>query len=56
MSDADTALPTNPVSLTGAQRRYLRGLGHTLKPTVRVGKNGVTEGVIDAMAVALDDH
>lgn len=49
-------IPPNPVALTGAQRRHLRGLGHALKPVVRVGKNGVTEGVIEAAAVALDDH
>ncbi len=50
------AIAPNPVALTGAQRRHLRGLGHSLKPVVRVGKNGVTEGVIEAAAVALDDH
>lgn len=49
-------IPPNPVALTGAQRRHLRGQGHALRPVVRVGKNGVTEGVIEAAAVALDDH
>lgn len=53
---ADGAIPQNPVALNGAQRRHLRGLGHPLKPVVRVGKHGVTEGVIEAAAVALDDH
>lgn len=53
---ATTRISQNPVELTGAQRRHLRGLGHALKPVVRVGKNGVTEGVIEAAAVALDDH
>jgi len=53
---ATTRIPSNPLELTGAQRRHLRGLGHALKPVVRVGKNGVTEGVIEAAAVALDDH
>lgn len=51
-----TTIPPNPVALTGAQRRHLRALGHALKPIVRVGKNGVTDGVIEAAAVALDDH
>ncbi len=51
-----TRIPPNPVALNGAQRRHLRAQGHALDPIVRVGKNGVTEGVIEAAAVALDDH
>lgn len=37
--------------LTGAQRRYLRGLAHALRPHIMVGKAGVT----DALVTALDD-
>jgi len=43
-------------TLTGKQRRHLRGLGHHLSPTVQVGNAGVTEGVIAAAAAALDAH
>jgi RNA-binding protein len=42
--------------LTGKERRRLRGLAHGLKPLVHVGKNGVTEGVIDDTDRALRDH
>lgn len=42
--------------LTGKQRRHLRGLGHDLKPIVQVGKDGVDDGLIAAVAQALDDH
>ena len=42
--------------LTGNQRRYLRALGHHLSPVVQVGRQGVTEGVIAALAQALNDH
>ena len=50
-------IPRRPLGdLTGKQRRYLRGLAHALKPLVQVGKEGVTEGVIDAATAALDDH
>lgn len=46
----------NPVSLTGAQRRALRALGHSLKAVVRVGRNGISPGVLGAITTALDDH
>lgn len=42
--------------LSGKQRRALRALGHHLEVVVRVGQNGVTEGVIAATAQALEDH
>lgn len=42
--------------LSGSQRRYLRGLGHHLKPIVNVGHQGVTEGVAKALGAALEDH
>ncbi len=42
--------------LTGKEKRRLSGLAHGLKPLVHVGKNGVTEGVIDDTDRALRDH
>jgi RNA-binding protein len=42
--------------LTGKQRRYLRSLGHHLQPVVHVGKDGVTEGLVDATLEALEQH
>ena len=42
--------------LTGKERRRLRGLAHGLKPLVHVGRNGVTDGVIDDADRALRDH
>jgi RNA-binding protein len=44
------------MSLTGKQRRYLRGLGHSLQPVVQLGKDGVTDGVTAAVDRALEDH
>jgi len=35
-----------PEDLTGKQRRHLRALGYSLKPTVSVGKAGVTPAVV----------
>jgi RNA-binding protein len=42
--------------LTGKQRRYLRGLGHDLKPIVQIGKDGIDDGLVAAVGQALDDH
>ena len=42
--------------LSGKQRRYLRGLGHELKPTVQVGKGGIDDGLVAAVDRALEDH
>jgi len=42
--------------LSGKERRNLRALARALKPLVHVGKNGVTEGVIDDADRALRDH
>jgi RNA-binding protein len=42
--------------LNGKQRRHLRSLGHHLDPVVHVGKGGLTEGVISAADIALEEH
>lgn len=42
--------------LTGKQRRYLRSLGHELKPVVQVGKDGIDDGLVAAIDRALADH
>lgn len=42
--------------LSGKQRRFLRALGHTLKPVVQVGHAGLTEPVLKAIDQALTTH
>jgi RNA-binding protein len=42
--------------LSGAQRKHLRGLAHHVKPVVHVGKNGVTDPVLQEVEEALDSH
>jgi RNA-binding protein len=42
--------------LSGNQRRYLRSLAHHLTAIVQVGHQGVTEQVLGALDVALEDH
>lgn len=35
--------------LTGFQKKYLRGLAHSLNPSVLVGRNGVTDRVLQEL-------
>ncbi|MCS6900432.1 MAG: ribosome assembly RNA-binding protein YhbY [Polyangiaceae bacterium] len=42
--------------LHGKAMRYLRSLGHELSPIVQIGKEGLTEGVVQATSRALLDH
>lgn len=42
--------------LTGKQARYLRGLGHHLKPVVMIGKDELNQAVLAATEEALTAH
>jgi RNA-binding protein len=42
--------------LTGKQKRFLRGLGHNLKPVLMVGKNEVNESLVSETDSALAVH
>ena len=42
--------------LTGAGRKYLRSVAQHLKPLVQVGKAGISDGLINAVNDALDQH
>jgi RNA-binding protein len=42
--------------LSGKQRRFLRAMGHHREPVVQVGKEGISEGLVAALDVALDTH
>ncbi len=42
--------------LTGSQRKWLRGQAHGLRPVVQLGKQGLSEGVVQQVDAALDDH
>ncbi len=44
------------MTLTGKQARYLRGLGHHLKPVVMIGKEEVNAAIIAATDEALTIH
>jgi RNA-binding protein len=42
--------------MKGYQKKYLKGLAHTLKPTVFVGQKGAVASVVKALDEALDKH
>ena len=44
------------ITLTGKQDRYLRGLGHSLRPAVMLGRLEVTASVRTALDEALTAH
>lgn len=43
-------------SLTGKQARFLRGLGHHLKPLVILGKEGISDSLLASVEAVLDAH
>ena len=43
-------------TLKGSQRKYLRGVAHSYKPQVQIGKEGLSESVLRAIDTALDAH
>jgi len=42
--------------LKGSQRKYLRGVAHSYRPVVQIGKEGLSESVVCAIDGALDAH
>ena len=48
--------PPKERELTGAQARYLRGLGHHLDAIVQIGKEGISDGLVKALKEALLAH
>jgi RNA-binding protein len=43
-------------TLKGFQKKHLKGLAHSLKPVVQIGKDGMTDGVIRAVDEGLLQH
>jgi RNA-binding protein len=42
--------------LTGKQKRFLRGRGHSLKPVILIGKSELTKSVLHETDLALEHH
>lgn len=43
-------------ALAAAQKRYLRGLAHDLKPLILVGAKGITDALIAELDLVLERH
>lgn len=43
-------------ALSNAQKRYLRGLAHDLKPVILVGAKGVSDNLVSELLLALEHH
>ncbi|PKB86667.1 RNA-binding protein [Ewingella americana] len=44
------------MNLNNKQKQHLKGLAHPLKPVVMLGNNGLTEGVLAEIELALQHH
>lgn len=44
------------MQLSNKQKQFLKGLAHPLKPVVLLGGNGLTEGVLAEIEIALEHH
>ncbi|GGI72808.1 ribosome assembly RNA-binding protein YhbY [Shewanella gelidii] len=44
------------MNLTTKQKQHLKALAHNLKPVVLLGANGLTEGVLAEIELALSHH
>ena len=42
------------MQLTGAQKKYLRGLAHNLNPSTLIGQKGLNQALIDEIEKALE--
>ena len=42
--------------MTGKERRYLRGLAHSMSPVVIIGQRGLSDAVLRQIDGALSDH
>lgn len=47
---------SNAVSLNTKQKQYLKGLAHNLNPFVQIGKEGLSERVIETIVHELEHH
>ncbi len=56
MSTKSEKKENTPIELTGKQTRYLRGMGHSLEPKVIVGREGISDNLLQSANDALSAH
>ena len=42
--------------LTEPQKKFLRGIGHQLKPTITIGDAGLSESLVKEFSATIDHH
>ena len=47
---------TSSVKLTESQKKFLRGLGHELKPVIMIGDAGLTDSVLSEFCSSIEHH
>lgn len=52
----NTTEKTSSSTLNAKQKKFLKGLGHTLSPVVAVGKDGLEEKIVTATKLELKRH
>ncbi|MDR3630852.1 MAG: ribosome assembly RNA-binding protein YhbY [Desulfocapsaceae bacterium] len=52
----DVTEETETKTLSGKQKKYLKGLGHHLSPVILIGKEGISPQLIEATAQELKNH
>lgn len=53
---AETPIIRAIMALSESQRKYLRGLGHHLKPVVMVGDAGISEALLNEFEQTIEHH
>lgn len=53
---SNPGVPIMSQTLSGTQKRYLRGLAHPLKPVVLVGGKGISDALVAELDLALERH
>jgi len=44
------------MNLSESQKKYLRGLGHQLKPVIMIGDAGLTDSVLSEFSSTIEHH
>lgn len=54
--DDTRARPDGESPLRGRDRKYLRGLAHSFKPLVQIGRAGLSDALLTSLDEALEHH
>ena len=49
-------MKSSPMKLSESQKKFLRGLGHQLKPVIMVGDAGLTDSLLTEFCSTIEHH